>query len=507
MFNKTLLALTGQIDWPGVFPIPIEAILLPVSFPINFYDISVFGRANLTPLAILGNNRYQIKTKQSPNLSQLYVKKRSNHDVELNRNKEMRTYLLNLVQGMRSIVGITDNLEKLAIKQAKQYMLNRIEPDGTFYSYFSSTFLMIFALLSLGSSKKDPVIQNAVSGLKSMACEIDGHTHMQYTTADVWNTSLISHAIQEAGVDQSSDVIQKANHYLLSRQHVKYGDWVVHNQAALPGGWGFSNINTINPDVDDTTASLRSIRDLIVSRPEYHQAWDRGISWVLSMQNPDGGWPAFERKIDKKILNLLPVQGATFILLDPSSADLTGRTLEFLGNYSNLNKNHPIIKNAKKWLDQHQQSDGYWYGRWGICYIYGTWAALTGYMACGEISNASKIQKAVMWLKQIQNEDGGWGESCRSDIEKKYIPLGASTLTHTAWAVDALIAVSNEPTPEIEKGIKFLIDHGANQDWKTQYPKGQGMGGAFYIHYHSYRYIWPLLTLSHYKNKYLKGSR
>ncbi|MDJ1631138.1 hypothetical protein QNN00_15610 [Bacillus velezensis] len=23
---------------------------------------------------------------------------------------------------------------------------------------------------------------------------------------------------------------------------------------------------------------------------------------------------------------------------------------------------------------RHQEEDGSWYGRWGVCYIYGTWA-------------------------------------------------------------------------------------------------------------------------------------
>ena len=93
-------------------------------------------------------------------------------------------------------------------------MLNHIEPDGTFYSYFSSTFLMIFALLSLGHPNNDPIIVRAVQGLKAMKCTIHGHTHMQYTTATVWNTSLISYALQIAGVPPTESVIEKANQYL-----------------------------------------------------------------------------------------------------------------------------------------------------------------------------------------------------------------------------------------------------------------------------------------------------
>ena len=76
----------------------------------------------------------------------------------------------------------------------------------------------------------------------------------------------------------------------------------------------------------------------------FRQSWERGILWVLSMQNDDGGWPAFEKNTNSKLLELLPIEKAEFILTDPSSADLTGRTLEFLGTYTNLSNDHSSIK-------------------------------------------------------------------------------------------------------------------------------------------------------------------
>ncbi|WP_257346825.1 squalene--hopene cyclase [Pseudalkalibacillus decolorationis] len=502
MFTNIMLALTGQLQWQSEFPLPAEIMLLPLSSPINFYDFSVFGRANLAPILILNDRKYQKKTKRSPNLSDLFVNRGIVHPYD--QPEEWRNIFSSMKTELQKVTNPNQNIQRLAIERAKQYMLNHLEPDGTFYSYFSATFLMIFALLSLGNPKDHPIITKAIKGLKLMACEIDGHVHMQYTTANVWNTSLISHILQDAGVPYSSNVVRKANNYLLSRQHYKYGDWAIHNPNTLPGGWGFSDINTFNPDVDDTTASLRSIRNLVKHNSSYQQSWYRGVNWTMSMQNDDGGWPAFERNVDNKLLALAPIQGAEYLLLDPSSADLTGRTLEFFRNYTHLNKEHPAIKNGIKWLINDQREDGSWYGRWGICYIYGTWASLTGLAACDKLSTDLIVQKAINWLKTIQNEDGGWGESCKSDINKKYIPLGVSTLTHTAWAVDALIMFSTKITPEIQRGIDYLIQASDKHDWTTAYPKGQGMAGGFYIHYHSYRYIWPLLALSHFKEKYLK---
>ncbi len=499
MFTKIMLAVTGQYPWPAYFPIPVEIILLPLHFPINFYDFSVYGRANLAPLMILASKKYVKTTTRSPNLSNLFLSGATDEFLNI---QEIQDFFSMFEHDLKSLLGLPQTIHSLAINQTKQYMLDHIEPDGTLYSYFSSTFLMIFALLSLGHSNSDPIVLKAVKGLKAMKCTINGHTHMQFTTATVWNTSLISDSLQKAGVPSTDSVIEKANEYLLGQQQSKYGGWAIHNPGVLPGGWGFSAINTMNPDIDDSTASLRAISQLVQKDTRFYQAWGKGIIWVLSMKNRDGGWPAFEKNVDNELLNLLPIEGGKFFLTDPSSADLTGRTLEFLGNYTNLPKSHDSMKRGVDWLIHNQEKDGSWYGRWGICYIYGTWAAITGLTAAGIRPESPIIQKAVNWLHAIQNPDGGWGESCKSDLAFKYIPLGSSTLTQTAWALDALIAVSEKITPEINAGITYLLESYDKDDWTLSYPVGQLMGGGFYVHYHSYQYIFPLRALAQYQRKF-----
>lgn len=497
MFTKIMLALTGKYKWPSVSPMPIEMILLPLNFPFNFYSLSVFGRANLAPIMILADKKVSIKTTNAPDLTELNLVQ--DDEDKWVRSREWRSLLSFIQDGVNKLLGIPTELHRLATERARTYMLDHLERDGTFYSYYSSTFLMIFALLSLGYKKTDPVITKAVRGIRAMKCEINGLPHMQYTTANVWNTSLIGYAVQAAGVSHDDPMVTKANKYLLSRQHDRMGDWVVHNSGSLPGGWGFSDVNTMNPDVDDTTASLRSISKISLHN---QAAWERGISWLMSMQNDNGGWPAFEKNTDSKLLQFLPLEKGQFLLMDPSCADLTGRTLEFFGNYTNLSVSHSVIRNSVHWLINNQRKDGSWYGRWGICYIYGTWGAITGLKAVGISKSHPSIQKAAAWLGTIQNSDGGWGESCQSDIQMTYVPLKTSTLTDTAWALDALITIADRPTTTIQKGITYLLDSLEKKDWTTDYPKGQGMGGAFYIHYHSYRYIFPLLALVHYRRKF-----
>ncbi|WP_199622667.1 squalene--hopene cyclase [Paenibacillus alkalitolerans] len=503
--TKVMLALTGQYPWPRHLLIPVELLLLPQTFPIHFFDFVGYARVHVAPILVCADRKFVIKTDDTPDLSDLFTEKSTNvnPDKANSISNESRSILHLIRQGIKNLPILPRHIHSIALRRAEQFMLERIEPDGTLYSYFTSTFLMIFALMALGYPKDSHVISRAITGLKTLTCRTNGHIHVQNATSTVWNTALLSHALQEAGVSTASPIIQKAGVYLLSRQHRKYGDWVQNNPHVLPGGWGFSDINTINPDVDDTTASLRAIRRLGSTDATYRDAWNRGLHWLLSMQNADGGWPAFEKNTDKRILTWIPIDGSKSTSIDPSTADLTGRTLEFLGKEAGLTIHHPIVERGVRWLLMNQEKDGSWYGRWGISYVYGTWAAVTGMAAVGVSPYHPSIQKAVRWLLKIQNADGGWGESCRSDMEKRYVSLGVSTPSQTGWALDALISVFKEPIQAIDRGVLFLTESARKQDWTTSYPTGAGLPGGFYFHYHSYRYVWPLLALSHYKKKYM----
>ncbi|MDQ0257767.1 sporulenol synthase [Evansella vedderi] len=504
LLTKVVLAVTGQWKWPTYFRAPIELILLPSTAPINFFDFSGYARVHIAPMLVLFDQKFVLKRRNTPDLSHLLLDRSLDNDwLGESRSLEFHSCIRYIKEAIEKLIGFPEYLHQMALERTERFMLERIEEDGTLYSYFLTTFLMIFSLLALGYSKDHAVIQKAIKGLKTLVCIADDNElHMQHTTATVWNTALISHALQYSRASIDTPTIQKSLNYLMERQHNRYGDWVIRNPQVLPGGWGFSNINSINPDVDDTTAALRALRRSAVKYHRYRAAWYKGVNWVLSMQNDDGGWPAFEKNTNKEILTWIPITGAPDVSIDPSSADLTGRTLEFLGRDIGLTTDHHQVKEAVQWLGQNQERDGSWYGRWGICYIYGTWAAITGMRAVEVSENDASIQKGVAWLLHIQNNDGGWGESCKSDQQKTYIPLRTSTPSQTAWALDALISVFENPTEEINRGIQCLIEKLNHPDWTYTYPTGGGLPGSFYFYYHSYNNIWPLITLSHYVKKY-----
>ncbi|MEW9501218.1 terpene cyclase/mutase family protein [Jeotgalibacillus marinus] len=480
---KAMFSANGQYRWS--LPVPIYTILLPHQFPLNFFDLSCYARVHFAPMMIIGNLKYHKKIESKPDLSHLII----NNKRKVPLFKHLPTYL--------------HPIRKRALKKLEEFILDRLEPDGTLYNYSSATFFMIYSLLARGYDKSDSIICDAISSLKATSCHLNGLNHIQNAPSTIWDTALLSYSLQEAGVSSSDPVINKSVNYLINHQQTQKSDWAIHNPNITPGGWGFSEDNTKNPDIDDTTATLRAIYLKSKLNSKIYNSWEKGLNWVLSMQNDDGGWPAFEKNVDNTLIGMLPIQNVKEGALDASTADLTGRTLEFLGNYAGYTKGDLTIQKAIRWLKKRQEKDGSWYGRWGVCYLYGTWAAITGLCAVGISIDDSTIQKANKWLLTIQKKDGGWGESCSSDIIRKYVSLPYSTPTQTAWALDSLIAIHDSPTDEINKGIQFLMNNTKN----INYPTGAGFPDLTYFHYHSYNDIFPLLTLSHYYNKYGSGAR
>ncbi|WP_214483377.1 squalene--hopene cyclase [Bacillus sp. SM2101] len=492
--TKFILSVCGQYPWPTAFYIPMSILMLPKFSPLSIYSISNYARIHFIPMAICGNKRLSLRSNSTPDVSHLFTTPPSLFTQSWIRESRLSHEFLTQ---LKKLASYPLHIHEQGLKKAEKFLLDRIESNGTLYSYATSTVVMVFALLALGYTKDSPIIQKAIKGLKSLSCPANDQVHIQNSPSTVWDTALLSYALQKAGVSADVSMIHRANEYLLSRQHKKYGDWTVHNPNTEPGGWGFSDINTIIPDIDDTTAALRAITSTAQTQHPFQVALSKGQKWLLSMQNNDGGWPSFEKNVDQKWLATLPIENANFTLRDSSTADLTGRTLEYLGNFAGYDEEHPQVKQAVNWLINNQEENGSWYGKWGICYIYGTWAAVTGLRAVGIQANHPCIRKAIRWLKNIQNNDGGWGESCRSAEVERFVPLQFSTPSQTAWALDALLTSNSKMERSIQTGIQFLTTNNYSSTQHT-YLTGTGLPGQFYTQYHSYNTIFPLIALSNY---------
>ena len=133
---------------------------------------------------------------------------------------------------------------------------------------------------------------------------------------------------------------------MLKNQILGPGDWQVKNKKAAPGGWAFEFQNDFYPDVDDTAFVLMALGR--VADPDsapLRGAIRRGLAWLVSMQNSDGGWGAFDHENNLQFLNHIPFADHN-AMLDPSTADVTARVLECLGQFG-WSANHPVVDRAR----------------------------------------------------------------------------------------------------------------------------------------------------------------
>ncbi|PEJ54513.1 squalene--hopene cyclase [Bacillus sp. AFS002410] len=492
---KMILAIHGLIAYPKLFYFPMSYFLLPDKMPLSLFDLSNYARVHLVPMILCINKRFKVKLEDDLNIDNLL------EDSEMEWfNEERGTFYQFILEEGKKLASYPLYFHQKGYEKAERFILDRIETNGTFYSYASSTFYMVYALMALGYKVSSSVIQDALQGLLSYATNTDAGLHIQNSPSKVWDTALLSYAIQEAGYSNNDPIISKSIHYLLSKQQDLIGDWSVHAKNLSPGGWGFSDVNSFIPDNDDTGAVLRALSRSAMDQPNFQESWLKGVHFLLGLQNDDGGWGAFEKNVTNKWLTHLPIENAKDAIIDPSTPDLTGRILEFIGNYTSISNDDRIVKKAVDWLFKNQKSNGSWYGRWGICYLYGTWATITGLRAVGVSKNHEAIKKAEKWLVSIQNEDGGWGESGFSTVKGSYIPLKYSTPSQTGWVIDALLTIRNKDDEVIRRGINYLVSQNEISNKALSYPTGLGLPGQFYINYHSYNEIYPLLALAHFKN-------
>ena len=110
------------------------------------------------------------------------------------------------------------------------------------------------------------------------------------------------------------------------------------------------------------------------------------------------------------------------------------------------------------------------------------------------------IQKAGQWLRDVQNEDGSFGESADTYEFPDLKGQGPSTPSQTAWGVMGLMAIYGPGDAAVERGIDWLCrTQLASGTWEEPWFTGTGFPRVFYLRYHLYRLYFPVMCLGRYR--------
>lgn len=259
--------------------------------------------------------------------------------------------------------------------------------------------------------------------------------------------------------------------------------------GAKEGGWGWTDLQGSVPDADDTSGSLVALHSL--HRGEYSLEIGKGVEWLLSLQNKNGGIPTF-------------CKGWGRLPFDRSSPDITAHALLALHLWENkLPQSLKVRCNKRvgkmlKWMQKTQASDGSWKPLWfgdqdakdESAPVYAT-AMTVEYLADFDNDIAKEItSKGLEYLLSAQNSDGGWGGA--KGVQSK--------VTLTARALSALASHSQSDKKIMDRAFNYLHEKYIKEELMQAEPIGLYFARLWYSE-ELYNITFTLKALKQYKFK------
>ena len=463
VFTKCFLALLGQWPWHAIPRVPPELILLPPDGPFSVYNFSCWARQTVVPLSVV----QALRPVRPIPVDLLEIGARPTRSRAAPRPGPIR---------------------RVAFATAERWVRDRQEADGSWGGIQPPWVWSMIMLAALGYGLDDATLGAAVAGWDGFTIDEGDRLRPEACQSPIWDTALAVIALRDAGVAADDPRLRRAGEWLLAEEVRVRGDWSIRRPDLEPGGWAFEFDNDLYPDVDDAAVVVLALRELGIG----DDAVRRGLDWLVGMQSRSGGWGAFDVDNEAHWLYKLPFCDFGKVTDEPS-ADVSAHALEALAPSSRYERE---VARGLQWLLAEQESDGSWFGRWGVNHVYGTGAALPALEACGLPSDHPAVRAGVRWLDSVQQADGAFGEDIASYADPSMRGRGAATPSQTAWALLGYVAAGEARSRSAAAAAKWLcIVQRSDGDWDERHFTGTGFPLDFMIRYHLYRLHFPLMAL------------
>ncbi len=498
-FTRFYLALLGQIDYADVPYVPPELLFVPPKMPFSLASMSSWTRTIIVPLMIISRFKPVRKLKDDEGIAELFL---PGPKVTPKRFPAV-SWGNFFVQADRLMKWLDARIPAAwrdhGVKKAHRWILDHCENSDGLGAISPPMIYSIVAFGCLGYARDSAIVTWAHRQLDGLVIEEEAHAWVQPSLSPVWDTAIAMIALANSGLPANHPTLIRSSQWLLEKEVRVEGDWAARGIKATPTGWHFQYHNERYPDIDDSAMVLLALQtSTLRTDPEVVAATQRGVDWLLALQNTDGSWAAYDKDINNEVLTKVPFADHN-AMLDPGCADITARVIELLGTLGH-DAQHPAIQRGLDYLWRTQEAEGCWYGRWGVNYIYGTWQVFQGLKAINFAMDHPSLVRAADWLESVQQADGSWGESCHTYDDPSIKGQGNPTPSQTAWGVLGLVSAGRADSDAVRRGVNWLLE--AQKDdgtWFDDTYTGTGFPSVFYLRYHLYPISFATMALARYR--------